>query len=186
MCSFEAFWRKGIQDGLRERSVVHLRAAVTMGDEWLSDKYDETEWIMYSFDSTRSTVGLRSCCGIALSFDVPPRTQKLAWASFFERPDAVFFVAPLDCFDEWSDDNENELKHSMDLWGGVVRNEMLCKAPLVLVHNKINLLREKLETGTRIADHVVSFKNRLNDVDTAVRCRRSPILLLRLRLTEVP
>lgn len=114
-----------------------------------NDKCDETEWIMYSFDSTRST--------------------KLAWASFFERLDAVFFVAPLDCFDEWSDDNENELKHSMDLWGGVVRNEMLCKTPLVLVHNKINLLREKLEAGIKVADHVVSFKDRLNDVDTVVR-----------------
>ena len=129
---------------------------------------------MYSFDSTRSTVGLHSCCGIVLGFDISLVIQKLAWASFFERLDAVFFVAPLDCFDEWSDDNENELKHSMDLWGGVVRNEMLCKTPLVLVHNKINLLREKLEAGIKVADHVVSFKDRLNDVDTVVRCRRSP------------
>jgi len=82
----------------------------------------------------------------------------------------VFFVAPLDCFDEW-DDNENELKHSMDLWGGVVRNEMLGRAPLVLIHNRIDLLREKLEGGTRVADHVVSFKDRPNDVETVIHCK---------------
>jgi hypothetical protein len=68
------------------------------------------------------------------------------------------------------DDNENELKHSMDLWGGVVRNEMLCKTPLLLIHNKINLLREKLEAGTKVVDHVISFKDRSNDVETAVQC----------------
>ncbi|KAF9649574.1 hypothetical protein BDM02DRAFT_3186204 [Thelephora ganbajun] len=113
------------------------------------DRFEGTEWIMYSFDSTRST--------------------KLAWASFFERLDAVFFVAPLDCFDEWSDDNENELKHSMDLWGGVVRNKMLCRTPLVLIHNKINLLREKLEAGTKVVDHVVSFKDKSNDVETVIQ-----------------
>lgn len=59
----------------------------------------------------------------------------------------------------------------MDLWGGVVRNEMLGKAPLVLIHNKINLLREKLEEGTKVAEHVVSFKDRPNDVDTVVQCQ---------------
>lgn len=101
--------------------------------------------------------------------------QKLAWASFFERLDAVFFVAPLECFDEWSDDNENELKHSMDLWGGVVRNEMLGMTPLVLIHNKIDLLREKLEAGTKVADHVVSFKGRPNEVETVVQCRPSSL-----------
>jgi hypothetical protein len=99
--------------------------------------------------------------------------QKLAWAAFFERLDAVFFIAPLDCFDEWSDDNENELRHSMDLWGGVVRNELLCRTPLMLVHNRISLLRGKLESGTNIVDHVVSFKERSNDVETAVQCRSS-------------
>ena len=97
--------------------------------------------------------------------------QKLAWASFFERLDAVFFVAPLDCFDEWSDDNENELKNSMDLWGGVVRNEMLGKTPLLLMHNKIHLLRGKLESGAKVVDHVVSFKDRSNDVETVIQCR---------------
>jgi len=61
----------------------------------------------------------------------------------------------------------------MDLWGGVVRNEILGRTPLVLIHNKIDLLREKLEAGTRVADHVVSFKKRSNDVETVVQCRPS-------------
>lgn len=86
----------------------------------------------------------------------------------------MFFVAPLDCFDEW-DDNENELKHSMDLWGGVVRNEMFGRAPLVLIHNRIDLLREKLEGGIRVADHVVSFKDRSNDVETVIHCKSLPL-----------
>lgn len=100
--------------------------------------------------------------------------QKLIWASFFEHLDAVFFVAPLDCFDEWSDDNENELRRSMDLWGGVVRNEMLAKTPLLLIHNKIDFLREKLEEGVRVVDHVVSFKDRSNDLETVIQCKCRP------------
>lgn len=62
----------------------------------------------------------------------------------------------------------------MDLWGGVVRNEMLGRSPLVLIHNRIDSLQEKLETGTKVADHVVSFKDRLNDVETVVNCRSAP------------
>jgi hypothetical protein len=61
----------------------------------------------------------------------------------------------------------------MDLWGGVVKNEVLGRTPLVLIHNKINLLREKLEAGTRVVDHVVSFKERPNDVETVIQCRSS-------------
>jgi len=63
----------------------------------------------------------------------------------------------------------------MDLWGGIVKNEMLGRAPLVLVHNKISLLREKLEAGTRVADHVVSFKARSNDVETVIKCEPPPL-----------
>ena len=63
----------------------------------------------------------------------------------------------------------------MDLWGGVIRNEMLGKTPLMLVHNKISLLREKLEAGTRVADHVVSFKARSNDVETVIQCEPPPL-----------
>ena len=103
--------------------------------------------------------------------------QKLIWASFLERLDAVFFVAPLDCFDEWSDDNENELRRSMDLWGGVVRNEMLARTPLLLIHNRIDLLREKLEEGVRVVDHVVSFKDRPNDVETVIACKSRLLFL---------
>lgn len=50
---------------------------------------------------------------------------------------------------------------------------MLGRTPLVLIHNKINLLREKLEAGTRVVDHVVSFKERANDVETVVQCKPS-------------
>lgn len=66
----------------------------------------------------------------------------------------------------------------MDLWGGVVRNEMLGRSPLVLTHNRIDLLREKLEGGTRVADHVVSFKDRLNEVETVVQCKSFPLQLV--------
>lgn len=66
----------------------------------------------------------------------------------------------------------------MDLWAGIVRNEPLGRTPLVLIHNKIDLLREKLEAGVRIVDHVVSFKDRPNDVETVIQCRsRGPCLL---------
>lgn len=68
----------------------------------------------------------------------------------------------------------------MDLWGGVVRNEVLCGTPLVLIHNKISLLREKLEAGVRVVDHVVSFKDRPNDVEAVIQCRLCPPLPIRV------
>lgn len=50
---------------------------------------------------------------------------------------------------------------------------MLCRTPLVLINNKINLLREKLEAGVKVAEHVVSFKDRSNDVETVIQCKLS-------------
>jgi len=47
---------------------------------------------------------------------------------------------------------------------------MLRSAPLVIIHNRIDLLREKLEAGTKVVDHVVSFKDRPNDVETVIKC----------------
>ena len=73
----------------------------------------------------------------------------------------------------------------MDLWGGVVRNEMLGRSPLVLIHNRIELLREKLEAGTRVVDHVVSFKNRPNDVGTVVQCKPLPLQLINYSAAHV-
>lgn len=63
----------------------------------------------------------------------------------------------------------------MDLWAGVVRNEMLAKTPLLLIHNKIDFLREKLEEGVRVVDHVVSFKDRPNDLETVIQCKCRPL-----------
>lgn len=73
----------------------------------------------------------------------------------------------------------------MDLWGGVVRNDMFCRTPLMLIHNRINLLREKLEAGAQVVDHVVSFKDRPNDVETVIHCKLNlPLHIECLRFTR--
>jgi hypothetical protein len=81
------------------------------------------------------------------------RGQRAAWLPFFDDASAIIFLAPVSAFDQWLDEDPrtNRLDDSMKLFEAVCRNLLLRKAMLVLFMNKVDVLRQKLATGTRVA-----------------------------------
>ncbi|KAF8804482.1 G-alpha-domain-containing protein [Phlegmacium glaucopus] len=96
------------------------------------------------------------------------RSQRAAWAPYFDDMDAIIFLAPISCFDQVleEDPKVNRLEDSFKLWTMIVSNPLLKHTNLILFLNKIDILRSKLASGLRLRDHVVSYGDRPNDVDS--------------------
>ncbi|PCH43186.1 G-protein alpha subunit [Wolfiporia cocos MD-104 SS10] len=96
------------------------------------------------------------------------RTQRAAWFPYFDDCDAIIFLAPVNCFDERlaEDSKVNRLEDSYMLWKLVCSSKLLARTQMILFLNKCDLLDQKLKSGVLIRDHVRSFGNRSNDVET--------------------
>ncbi|KAI0830330.1 G-alpha-domain-containing protein [Trametes gibbosa] len=99
------------------------------------------------------------------------RTQRYAWYPYFDDCDAIIFLAPINCFDERlaEDRRVNRLEDSYVLWKAVATSKLLAKASIILFLNKSDLLKQKLESGVRLRDHVHSFGDRPNEAEHAIK-----------------
>jgi len=88
---------------------------------------------------------------------------------YFDDIDAIIFLAPISCFDQVlaEDESINRLEDSVLLWKSIVANPLLKKTNLVLFLNKCDILKEKLASGIRLADYILSYGDRPNDFDNA-------------------
>ncbi|KAL0958274.1 hypothetical protein HGRIS_000425 [Hohenbuehelia grisea] len=97
------------------------------------------------------------------------RSQRGAWAQYFDDAKLVIFVASLTAFDETlaEDSAVNRLTDTLLLWRNICANKLLASVELVLFLNKLDILKAKLENaGVAFVHHVNSFKSRPNDVPT--------------------
>jgi len=96
------------------------------------------------------------------------RSQRLFWAPFFDYCDAIIFLAPISCFDQSlaEDRTVNRLEDSVLLWKDVCSNRLLQTVQIILFLNKIDLFRQKLESGVSFSKYVTTYGNRPNDVDS--------------------
>ncbi|KAH9851284.1 G-alpha-domain-containing protein [Lenzites betulinus] len=99
------------------------------------------------------------------------RTQRYAWYPYFDDCDAIIFLAPINCFDERlaEDRRVNRLEDSYVLWKAVATSKLLAKTSIILFLNKSDLLKEKLESGVLLRDHVQSYGDRPNDAESAIK-----------------
>jgi len=97
------------------------------------------------------------------------RSLRTAWVPYFDDIDAIIFLAPISCFDQVlaEDESINRLEDSVLLWKSIVANPLLKKTNLVLFLNKCDILKEKLASGIRLADYILSYGDRPNDFDNA-------------------
>ncbi|KAF9551729.1 G-alpha-domain-containing protein [Agrocybe pediades] len=95
------------------------------------------------------------------------RSQVAAWAPYFDDMDAIIFLAPLSCFDQVLEEDHkvNRLEDSYKLWSMLASNPLLKHTNLILFMNKIDMLKNKLESGVRLKDYVISYGDRPNDVE---------------------
>ncbi|KAI0044471.1 guanine nucleotide binding protein, alpha subunit [Auriscalpium vulgare] len=108
------------------------------------------------------------------------RTHRQAWLAYFEDLTAVFFLAPISCFDEQLEEDRtvNRLQDSIALWSAVVASPLLARAMMILFLNKYDLLERKIQAGISIQRHLESY-DRPNDAfefTTYIRRRFERIL----------
>ncbi|KZT22584.1 G-protein alpha subunit [Neolentinus lepideus HHB14362 ss-1] len=100
-----------------------------------------------------------------LMYDVGgARGQRHAWVPYFDDATAIIFLAPISAFDQYleEDAKTNRIDDSLQLFKAIVQNKLLKKASLVLMLNKTDVLKEKLEAGTEVRKFITSFGDRPN------------------------
>lgn len=103
-----------------------------------------------------------------LMYDVGgARGQRHAWAPYFEDARAIIFLAPISAFDQYleEDPRTNRIDDSLQLFTQVVSNPLLSKAALVLMLNKTDLLKQKLQAGIKVRKFISSYGDRPNNYE---------------------
>lgn len=100
------------------------------------------------------------------------RTQRAAWAPYFQDVDAIIFLAPISGFDQVliEDPGVNRLEDTVLLWKQVCSHPLLKKCNIILFMNKTDLMAKKLEAGIRLNRYIPSYGERSNDFKTASSC----------------
>ncbi|KAH8822611.1 G-protein alpha subunit-domain-containing protein [Flagelloscypha sp. PMI_526] len=107
-------------------------------------------------------------------FDVGGQSRVAAWIPYFEDVDWIIFLVPISCLRPRlyhapivleEAPKINRLEDSVNLWKYIVSHKLLQNANLILFLNKIDIMRAKLESGIKLADHVVSYGDRPNDLE---------------------
>ncbi|KAI0762174.1 G-protein alpha subunit [Trametes elegans] len=95
------------------------------------------------------------------------RGQRHAWVPYFDDATAVIFLAPISAFDQYleEDPRTNRIDDSLQLFTAVCSNKLLAHAALVLMLNKTDLLRQKLEAGIKVRKYISSYGDRPNNYE---------------------
>ncbi|KAF8520549.1 guanine nucleotide binding protein, alpha subunit [Gautieria morchelliformis] len=104
------------------------------------------------------------------------RSQRQAWAPYFEDMNALIFLAPISAFDQ--DPRVNRVEDSLLLWRSVVANKLLSNVNIILFLNKCDLLKAKLEAGVRLNQYMTSYGDRPNDHEAVSKYFRNKFLAL--------
>ncbi|KAJ7019202.1 guanine nucleotide binding protein, alpha subunit [Mycena alexandri] len=106
------------------------------------------------------------------------RSQRPAWCSYFDDVNALIFLAPISAFDQYLEEDPltNRIHDSLQLLTTICSNKLLKNAQLVLLLNKTDILRKKLEAGVQIRQYITSYGNRPNNFSTAAEYFRTHFL----------
>jgi guanine nucleotide-binding protein subunit alpha len=96
------------------------------------------------------------------------RGQRHAWIPYFDDATAIIFLAPISAFDQYleEDPKTNRIDDSLQLFTAICSHELLKDAHLVVLLNKIDILRDKLDAGTKVRKYITSFGERPNNFET--------------------
>ncbi|KAG9316821.1 G-protein alpha subunit-domain-containing protein [Chiua virens] len=100
--------------------------------------------------------------------DYLPSTADLlnrhAWVPYFDDATAIIFLAPISAFDQYleEDARTNRVDDSLQLFTAICSNKLLKNSHLVLLLNKTDLLKKKLEAGIKVRKYITSYGDRPN------------------------
>ncbi|EIN11213.1 G-alpha-domain-containing protein [Punctularia strigosozonata HHB-11173 SS5] len=97
------------------------------------------------------------------------RGQRHAWVPYFDDATAIIFLAPISAYDQYleEDSRVNRIDDSLQLWTAICSNKLLKQAALVLLLNKTDLLRQKLDAGIKVRKYITSYGDRENTFEEA-------------------
>ncbi|KAI0646015.1 G-protein alpha subunit [Trametes meyenii] len=95
------------------------------------------------------------------------RGQRQGWVPYFDDATAIIFLAPISAFDQYleEDPRTNRIDDSLQLFTAVCSNKLLQNAALVLMLNKTDLLRQKLQAGIKVRKYISSYGDRPNSFE---------------------
>jgi guanine nucleotide-binding protein alpha-1 subunit len=99
--------------------------------------------------------------------------QRHAWLPYFDRVNAVIFLAPISCFDErlTEDPRVNRLEDSLILWRAICSSRLLSRTILILFLNKMDILEKKIRDGIMVNRFLPSYGHRPNETSEVVKCK---------------
>jgi len=107
-------------------------------------------------------------------FDVGgQRNERRKWIHQFENVSAVMFVASLSSFDEpmYDDETTNSLEDSLQLFEETCDSPYFVHQHMVLILNKRDMLKEKLDAGKKLKDHPITqeYKGADDDIEACIK-----------------
>ncbi|THU95294.1 G-alpha-domain-containing protein [Dendrothele bispora CBS 962.96] len=101
------------------------------------------------------------------------RSQRAAWAQFFDDVTVIIFLAPISAFNLAlaEEPNTNRLADSLKIWRMICSNKLLSNVDLILLLNKIDILDKLLKKGygVQFSRFVTSYKDRPNKTEDVSR-----------------
>ncbi|EMD33579.1 heterotrimeric G-protein alpha subunit-like protein [Gelatoporia subvermispora B] len=101
------------------------------------------------------------------------RGQRAAWAPYFDDVNAIVFLCPIAGFDQVlsEDKSVNRLRDSMKLWKTICKSKALANAKFILLLNKCDILKAKLDSGVKFSDYVTVYEggNTFEDVTSYLK-----------------
>ncbi|EAU82769.1 hypothetical protein CC1G_10888 [Coprinopsis cinerea okayama7 len=93
------------------------------------------------------------------------RSQRAAWAQFFDDVNMIIFLAPMSGFNQVlaEDESVNRLTDSLRLWQTLCSNKLLAHVEFVLFLNKLDILDAKLKSGVQFGSFVTSYVDKPNE-----------------------
>jgi len=106
------------------------------------------------------------------------RGLRHAWVPYFDDARAIIFLAPISAFDQYLDEDPrtNRIDDSLQLFSQICTNKLLRKAHLILLLNKTDLLRQKIDAGIKVKKYITSYGNRVNTYEEASQYFRAHFL----------
>ncbi|OSC96768.1 G-protein alpha subunit [Trametes coccinea BRFM310] len=111
------------------------------------------------------------------------RGQRHAWVPYFDDATAIIFLAPISAFDQYleEDPRTNRIDDSLQLFTAICSNKLLANAALVLMLNKTDLLREKLQAGIKVRRFISSYGDRPNEYEEVAEYFRAHFIQVHRR-----
>ncbi|TFY71148.1 hypothetical protein EVG20_g1842 [Dentipellis fragilis] len=99
---------------------------------------------------------------------------------------AIIFLAPISAFDQYleEDPRTNRIDDSLQLFSAICTNKLLKSSSLVLMLNKTDLLKRKLQAGIEVRKYITSYGERPNRYEDVAEYFRAHFVQIHKRKSQ--